>query len=57
VDTENAGDLDHQYSTSGFVLSVFGGAVVWGSNKQNAVATSTMEAEFMAASLAVKEAN
>ncbi len=39
------------------MLSVFEGAVVWGNKKQNAVATSTVEAEFMAASLAVKEAN
>jgi hypothetical protein len=56
VDADYAGDLDHRYSTSGFALSVFGGAVVWGSKKQSAVATSTVEAEFMAASLAIKEA-
>ncbi len=31
--------------------------MVWGSKKQHAVATSTVEAEFMAASLAVKESN
>ncbi len=29
VDAHYAGDLDHRYSISGFVLSVFGGAVVW----------------------------
>ncbi len=56
VDADYAGDLDHRYSTSGFLLSVFGGAAVWGSKKQSAVATSTVEAEFMAASLAIKEA-
>jgi hypothetical protein len=56
VDADYGGDLDHRFSTSGFVLSVFGGAVVWGSKKQGSVATSTVEAEFMAASLAVKEA-
>jgi hypothetical protein len=56
VDADYAGDLDHRYSTSGFALSVFGGIVVWGSKKQTAVATSTVEAEFMAASLAIKEA-
>jgi hypothetical protein len=56
VDADYAGDLDHRYSTSGFALTVFGGTVVWGSKKQTAVATSTVEAEFMAASLAIKEA-
>ena len=38
-------------------MSVFGSAVVWGSKKQSSVATSTVEAEFMAASHAVKEVN
>jgi hypothetical protein len=57
VDADYAGDIDHRYSTSGFMLCVFGSAVVWGSKKQKAVATSTVEAEFMAASLAIKEAN
>lgn len=42
VDADYAGDINHRYSTSGIVLSVFGGAVVWGSNKQTAVATSTV---------------
>ena len=57
VDAVYAGDLDHRYSTSGFALLVFGRAVAWGSKKQHSVATSTVEAEFMAASLAIKEAN
>ena len=56
VDADYAGDLGHRYSTSGFAFSVVGGTVVWGSKKQTAVATSTVEAEFMAASLAIKEA-
>ena len=55
VDSDFAGDLDEKYSTTGFVLSVFGGAVVWCSTKQKSIATSTVEAEFMAASHAVKE--
>jgi hypothetical protein len=57
VDADYGGDQDHRFSTTGFVLTVFGGAVVWGSKKQSAVATSTVEAEFMAASAVVKEAN
>ncbi len=34
---------------------IYGGAVAWGSKKQGSVGTSTVEAEFMAASLPVKE--
>ena len=34
---------------------MFGGAAVWCSTKQKSIATSTVEAEFMAASHAVKE--
>jgi hypothetical protein len=57
VDADYAGDLDHRYSTTGYVLSVYGSAVVWGSKKQSSVATSTVQAEFMAAGHVVKEAN
>jgi transposase InsO family protein len=57
VDADFAGDLDSRFSTSGYVFYVCGGAVSWASKKQNSVATSTVEAEFMASSLAIKEAN
>ena len=56
VDADYAGDLDTRASTTGFVFKVYGGAVVWGSKKQTATATSTVESEFRAASHAVKEA-
>jgi hypothetical protein len=56
VDADFAGDLDSRFSTSGYVFYVFGGAVPWSSKKQKSVATSTVEAEFMAASATVKEA-
>jgi transposase InsO family protein len=56
VDADYAGDLDARASTTGFVFQVYGGAVVWGSKKQSATANSTVEAEFRAASHAVKEA-
>jgi len=56
VDADFAGDLDQRFSTSGFVFFVYGGAVAWSSNKQKSVATSTVEAEFMASSTAIKEA-
>jgi transposase InsO family protein len=56
VDADYAGDLDMRASTTGFVFQVYGGSVVWGSKKQTGTATSTVEAEFRAASHAVKEA-
>ena len=56
VDADFAGDLDTRKSTTGFVF-LYGGAVLsWCSKKQTAVATSTVEAEYMAASHAIKEA-
>jgi hypothetical protein len=56
VDADYAGDLDMRASTTGFVFQVYGGSVLWGSKKQTGTATSTVEAEFRAASHAVKEA-
>jgi hypothetical protein len=56
VDADYGGDLDTRASTTGFLFKVYGGAVVWGSKKQSATACSTVEAEFRAASHAVKEA-
>ena len=56
VDADYAGDLDTRASTTGFVFKAYGGSVVWGSKKQTGTATSTVEAEFRAASHAVKEA-
>jgi hypothetical protein len=56
VDANFAGDLDDRKSTTGFVFLVYGGAVSWRSKRQGAVTTSTVEAEYMAASSAIKEA-
>jgi hypothetical protein len=56
VDSDGSGDLDGRQSTSGFVFQVYGGPVLWGSKKQSCVATFTVQAEFIAASAAVKEA-
>jgi hypothetical protein len=55
VDSDFAGDVDSRKSTTGFVFMVNGGAVSWGSKKQQSVATSTVEAEYIAASHAIKE--
>ena len=55
VDANWAGDLDHRRSTSGYVFSLFGGVISWMSKKQDIVALSTIEAEYMAATHARKE--
>eukprot|EP00253_Pinus_taeda_P026812 PITA_26812 len=56
VDADWAGDLDQRRSTSGYVFNLFGGAVSWMSKKQSIVALSNIEAEYMAATHASKEA-
>ena len=55
VDSDFAGDLDTRKTTTGFVYMLNGSAVSWGSKKQQSVATSTVEAEYIAASHAIKE--
>ena len=49
-------DPDDFKSQSGYVFILNGGAVVWKSSKQNTVADSTTEAEYVAVSEASKEA-
>ena len=49
-------DLDDFRSQSGFVFCLNGGAVSWRSSKQDTVANSTIEVEYIAASDAAKEA-
>jgi hypothetical protein len=48
-------DKDDSKSQSGFVFTLNGGAVSWKSSKQDTMADSTMEAEYIAASEAAKE--
>ena len=49
-------DKDDSASQSGFVFCLNGGAVSWKSSKQDTVADSSTEAEYIAASKAAKEA-
>jgi len=56
VDADYAGDLDQRRSTSGYVFNLYGVAVNWMSKRQYVVALSTIEAEYMAATHASKEA-
>ncbi|KAE8707674.1 hypothetical protein F3Y22_tig00110377pilonHSYRG00029 [Hibiscus syriacus] len=53
-DSDYAGDLDKSKSTTGYVFKVAGGAVSWVSKLQSVVATSTTEAEYVAATQATR---
>ncbi len=55
-DTDYVGDLDSRRSTTRYVFLMFGGAVSWSSRLQLTVAVSTIEAEYLSAGQAVKEA-
>ncbi|KAM4577057.1 uncharacterized protein PAE49_006958 [Odontesthes bonariensis] len=54
-DADWAGDQDDRRSTTGNVFLLTGGAVSWLSKKQNTVALSTAEAEYVALSQAAQE--
>jgi hypothetical protein len=47
-DSDYAGCIDTRKYTFGYVFLLAGGAVSWKSSKQSIIATSTMEAEFVA---------
>ncbi|KAL0294590.1 UNVERIFIED_CONTAM: Secreted RxLR effector protein, partial [Sesamum angustifolium] len=49
-------DDDDAKSQSGFIFKLNGGVVAWKSSKQAITADSTMEAEYIAAAEAAKEA-
>ncbi len=55
-DVDYAGDLDLRRSTTRYVFLMFRGTVSWSSRLQPMVAVSTVEAEYLSAGQAVKEA-
>ena len=55
TDSDWAGDKDDRRSISGFILFLNGVPILWRSKSQRVVALSSAEAEFMAASEAIKE--
>ena len=54
-DADWAGDVDDRKSTSGYMFRIAGGPVSWRSRKQDTVALSTAEAEYVALSSAAQE--
>lgn len=54
-DADWGSDSDDRRSCSGYVFMLQGGAVSWASKKQQSVALSSTEAEYMALSLACQE--
>ena len=55
LDADWGGDLDKSRSTSGYVLTLSRGAISWCSKKQDFIALSTMEVEYVAYIVATEE--
>ena len=55
-DTDWGGDPDESRSISGYVFTLSGEAISWYSKKQDCIALSTTEAEYVACSIATQEA-
>ena len=54
-DADYAGDPDTRKSTSGYLIICAGAAIAWRSKKQSLTAQSTVEAETIALSFAIRE--
>lgn len=55
-DSDYAGELDERRSCTGFVFIRNGGAISWSSKRQETVAVSSTEAEYMALAAATQDA-
>ena len=55
-DASFADDLDTRRSSQGYVMSLFGGIVVWKATRQDTVTTSTTEAELLSVGRTAQEA-
>lgn len=55
MDSDWVGDIDNRRSTSGYIFTLFGGAVSWMSKCQVVVSLSTTKAEYMAATYSYNE--
>ena len=56
VDSDWAGDTNDRKSTSGYIFTYDGSTISWGCKKQTCVSLSSSEAEYVALSEAVQEA-
>ena len=56
TDADYAGNVDNRRSTSGYIFTFAGGAISWKSYLQDCTSLSTIEAKYVAASNACKEA-
>lgn len=54
-DSDHGENLDTRKSRTGFVFTLYGTTISWESNLQSVVALSTVEAEFIALTEAIKE--
>ncbi|XP_074299655.1 secreted RxLR effector protein 161-like [Silene latifolia] len=56
TDSDWAGCIDDRKSTSGNIFSLGSGAITWSSKKQETIALSSSEAEYIAATTAARQA-
>eukprot|EP00268_Persea_americana_P019377 TRINITY_DN19929_c0_g1_i4.p1 TRINITY_DN19929_c0_g1~~TRINITY_DN19929_c0_g1_i4.p1 ORF type:complete len:200 (+),score=44.70 TRINITY_DN19929_c0_g1_i4:123-722(+) len=56
TDSDHAGCMDDRRSTSGFLFNLGSGAISWSSKKQEVVALSSSEAEYISATASASQA-